>query len=109
MTPKLLLCAIVILAGCAKSTSGSNTTGVVQAGDVVASAGQDATPTTGDAVVTTTFGQTCSAPADCGTGGMVCFQFGTGATNCTLPCTSADDCPSGSSGKLCNGKGYCKP
>lgn len=54
------------------------------------------------------FGATCGAPAECETG--VCYLFGDGTMHCTRTCDdggAGDDCPLGTQGRKCNGKGYC--
>lgn len=51
------------------------------------------------------FGATCAADDDCES--THCFQFGNGQRHCSVPCTSASECPSGSQGQKCNNKGFC--
>ena len=98
----------ILAAGCAKVAATSDA--VVVADAPAVDAASDVTPTAADAVTATAaFGQTCKTTADCGTSGMTCFLYGDGTSHCTVACKTADDCPSGSAGKQCNGKGFCKP
>jgi len=53
------------------------------------------------------FASPCTADEDCESD--LCFTYGTGAKACTIPCDSAADCPEGSQGRKCNGKGVCAP
>lgn len=52
------------------------------------------------------FGECCTAASECASG--VCWKFGDGSQSCTLKCSTAADCPSGSQGQKCNGQGYCR-
>ncbi len=103
---KKLICLFVLLVACNKTTTTAAAEDVASGTDATTLAG-DATPT--DTVATVAFGATCTVNADCGAGGMTCFAFGDGTSHCTFPCKAAGDCPSGSAGQQCNGKGYCKP
>jgi len=60
-------------------------------------------------VVYPELGQDCSDGGASLCDGGACFLFGNGSQRCTLPCSSPSDCPSGSQGTKCNGKGYCAP
>lgn len=65
-------------------------------------AAADLAPPAGD------FGQLCLPDAKC-LAELVCYTFGDGIPRCTLACTAGDQCPAGSSGKVCTSKGFCKP
>jgi len=52
------------------------------------------------------FGVCCTDNSQCASG--VCHQFGDGTQACTVTCSSNADCPDGSQGKKCNGKGVCR-
>jgi hypothetical protein len=58
-----------------------------------------------DAAGALPFGATCVSNSDCQT--TLCFLFGKGTSHCTQPCSSNADCPAGSQGQKCNGKGTC--
>jgi hypothetical protein len=53
------------------------------------------------------YGKACKADPDCH--GGTCFLFGDGTQLCTFPCTTPDQCPSGSQGQKCNKQGRCRP
>ena len=52
------------------------------------------------------FGACCTENSQCTSG--VCHAFGDGTQACTQTCSSSADCPEGSQGKKCNGKGVCR-
>ena len=95
--PILALLAVMFI-GCEDSSDPDDTTAAVE--DTVPA--DEDTARTGKA-----FGEPCGTAADCAS--SVCHEFGTGGSLCTIECTSPDDCPEGSEGKKCNGKGACKP
>ena len=53
------------------------------------------------------FGKPCTTDSECG--GGICFLFGDGTHVCTIPCSSAQQCPVGSQGQKCNNYGRCRP
>jgi len=56
---------------------------------------------------TKAFGDTCTDNGECQSN--LCFTFGTGDQLCTITCSAATDCPSGSQGQKCNKQGVCRP
>ena len=56
---------------------------------------------------TKTFGQACTDNSECQSN--LCFTFGTGEQLCTITCSAATDCPSGSQGQKCNKQNVCRP
>lgn len=105
-------CSVLASSGALVGCSGAKHASFVvpaPAADALAMA-QDASATdaSGATRAAPVFGQDCAANPDCGPA-LVCYQFGQGQRLCTKACKSAGDCPSGSRGSQCNGKGYCKP
>jgi hypothetical protein len=51
------------------------------------------------------FGAPCSADVECNAG--FCAEFGDGSFHCSVACEANGDCPEGSQGQKCNGRGFC--
>jgi spore coat protein A len=51
------------------------------------------------------FGAACTDDAGCASGW--CALFGNGSMHCTVGCTQSSECPAGTQGQKCNGKGFC--
>ncbi len=52
------------------------------------------------------FGQACALDCECAS--RLCAEFGDGSRACSLRCTDASECPSGSRGQKCNQQGLCR-
>lgn len=53
------------------------------------------------------FGTLCTHNTECAS--CICHTFGgDDVTQCSLTCTSSDQCPAGSEGHKCSDEGYCK-
>ena len=68
--------------------------------DAASSSDPDAAPAAG------AFGDDCTVSTDCAS--EVCWEFGDGTQQCTLTCSDASECPSGSQGQKCNMQGVCR-
>jgi hypothetical protein len=51
------------------------------------------------------FGAACASDPSCQSNR--CATFGDGSQHCTIGCARDEDCPAGSQGSKCNGKGFC--
>ena len=51
------------------------------------------------------FGAACSCETECSAG--LCAEFGDGTRHCSVNCDADADCPQGTQGRKCNGRGFC--